>query len=166
MPAESARRSALSVLTHVVPQLLNGDVIRQFAAICVRRKPDPDGSVEILLITSRGSRRWIIPKGWAMKSKKPHQVAKQEAWEEAGVRGRAWKRPCGYYTYAKALADGALMPALVQVHLLEVAELASEFPEKGQRRLQWFGPHEAATMVDEPELKRLLAMVPVMIGTA
>lgn len=79
------------------------------------------------------------------------------------MRDYAWKRPCGYYTYAKVPADGALMPALVQVHRLEVADLASEFPEKGQRRLQWFGSHEAAARVDELELKRLLAMVPAMI---
>lgn len=162
MSGDRDNRSARAVSGKVVPKLLVGDVIMQYAAICVRRSPN--GRPKILLITSRGSRRWIVPKGWGIKNKKPHQVAKQEAWEEAGVKGRARKKPCGYYTCSKLLADGELVPAIVQVHLLEVKMVLEEFPERGQRQSQWFEPHEAAAMVDEPELKRLLTLAPAMIN--
>lgn len=97
-----------------------------------------DGSIEVLLITSRDSGRWVIPKGWPMRKKKPHQVARQEAWEEACVRGRVGKKAWGHYTYMKKLDDGELVPAVVQVHLLDVAQMEDDFPERQQRRLAWF----------------------------
>ena len=44
------------------------DVRTQFAALCWRVM---DGKVQILLITSRGSGRWIVPKGWPMDGQTP-----------------------------------------------------------------------------------------------
>ncbi|WP_234711738.1 NUDIX hydrolase [Rhizobium rhizogenes] len=111
--------------------------------------------VEVLLITSRETGRWIIPKGWSINKKKPHQVAKQEAWEEAGVRGHVRKKPFGHYRYEKRVSQGEFIPCLVQVHLLAVSELEEDFPEKGQRQIRWFSPTDAARAVDEPELQRL-----------
>lgn len=156
MPADSTNRSALSKLMKVTDLLLKGKVMAQYAAACVRPNPGAENDVQVLLITSRDSRRWVIPKGWSMPRKKPHEIARQEAWEEAGVRGQVKRKPLGYYTYVKKLKGSGIAPALVQVHLLNVSELKRDYPERGQRELHWFSPEEAAGAVDEPELKSLL----------
>ncbi|OHV80062.1 DNA mismatch repair protein MutT [Ensifer sp. LCM 4579] len=156
MPADNTNRSALSELMKVSDQRLKGKVITQYAAVCVRPNPEAENDIQVLLITSRGSRRWVIPKGCRIPRKKPHEVARQEAWEEAGVRGQVKKKPVGHYTYVKKLRGPGAAPALVQVHLLNVSELEQDYPEMGQRELQWFSPEEAACAVDEPELKTLL----------
>ncbi|NTF97907.1 NUDIX hydrolase [Rhizobium rhizogenes] len=134
-------------------------VEKEYAALCFRHVPGWEQPVQVLLITSRDTGRWVIPKGWGMAKKKPHEVARIEAWEEAGVRGKVRKKPCGYYTYAKRLGEGGSMLSIVQVHLLCVLELDEEFPEKGQRELHWFSPAAAATVVYEPDLRVLIANV-------
>ncbi|WP_168879946.1 NUDIX hydrolase [Rhizobium sp. P28RR-XV] len=149
------KKTYLSRLAGEADKLFAGRSIEQYGAICYRRAQGQE-NVEILLITSRDSGRWVIPKGWPMDRKLPHQVAEREAWEEAGVRGKARKKRFGYYTYLKVLGTGETVPSIVQVHLLDVAELAERFPERGQRQLQWFSPNEAAAHVREPELKSLL----------
>ncbi|MBB3386860.1 NUDIX hydrolase (plasmid) [Rhizobium sp. WW22] len=157
-----SKKTYLSRLADAAEKLFAGRPIEQYAAICYRRSPVLK-DVEILLITSRDSRRWIIPKGWPIVGKLPHQVAEREAWEEAGVKGKARKKSFGYYTYLKSLDTGDTVPAVVQVHLLEVAELVERFPERGQRHLQWFSPNEAAAHVREPELKSLLRRVDMVL---
>jgi 8-oxo-dGTP pyrophosphatase MutT (NUDIX family) len=132
---------------------------KQYAALCFRHVPGSDEPVQVLLITSRDTGRWVIPKGWGMSKKKPHEVAQREAWEEAGVRGRVRKKPYGYYTYRKKLSEEESVVSVVQVHLLSVLELDREFPEKGQRDLRWFSPAAAAAAVCEPDLKCLIANV-------
>jgi len=159
MPSDDQGRRALSRLADVTDQILNGKSISQYGALCVRVSRKSDEPL-VLLITSRDTGRWVIPKGWGMRNRDPHEVAEQEAWEEAGVIGDAEKEPCGFYTYVKSLGKGARVPALVQVHLLKVERLGRKFPEKSQRSLRWFKPHEAAVAVAEPELKSLLSRVP------
>ncbi|UHS59832.1 NUDIX hydrolase [Agrobacterium vaccinii] len=161
MAGELSRRTSLSQRAHVADKLFHGDVRTQFAAICYRQN-NSDGSIEVLLITSRDSGRWVIPKGWPMRKKKPHEVARQEAWEEAGVRGRVLKKAWGHYTYMKKLDDGELVPAVVQVHLLDVAQMEDDFPERHQRRLAWFMPSIAASAVEEPELSGLLTKLELL----
>ncbi|WP_298680216.1 NUDIX hydrolase [uncultured Lentibacter sp.] len=125
----------------------------QFAALCFRmRKGEP----EILLITSRTAQRWIVPKGWPMAQKTPAQAALQEAWEEAGVRGEAYERCLGLFSYTKAFEKGAPLPCVALVYPVLVRELAKSYPEKGQRRRKWFRPKKAASRVSEPELKKIL----------
>ncbi|CVI64448.1 NUDIX hydrolase (plasmid) [Agrobacterium leguminum] len=128
----------------------------QFAALCVRSAELADGDVEVLLITSRETGRWVIPKGWPMEKKKPHQVAKQEAWEEAGIRGRVSKKPFGHYSYDKKISRDERLSCLVQVHLLTVSGVEDEFPEQGQRLKKWCSPADAALAVNEPELQQLI----------
>ncbi|MBB6488966.1 NUDIX hydrolase [Rhizobium lusitanum] len=152
------KKTYLRHLASEADTLFNGQTIEQYAAICYRRQSDSQ-DVEVLLITSRESGRWVIPKGWPMDRKLPHQVAEREAWEEAGVKGKASKKSFGYYTYLKSLDTGTTVPSVVQVHLLEVGSVSAQFPESGQRRLKWFAPNEAAAQVREPELKGLLRMV-------
>src|SRR3546814_361253 len=127
---------------------------QQYAALCYRSKKKP-GVEEVLLLTSRDTGRWAFPKGWPMPGKKAHAVAEREAFEEAGVKGKAAKEPFGFYHYPKGLQTGLKVPVRVQVHLLEVEEMLKNFREKGSRRLEWVSPDEAAARVNEPELKAL-----------
>jgi 8-oxo-dGTP pyrophosphatase MutT (NUDIX family) len=126
----------------------------QFAALPWRRLADR--SVQVLLITSRETRRWVIPKGWPMKDRTPGQAAAQEAYEEAGVIGEAAARPIGAYTYGKRLRDGTVQAVEVQVFPVEVLVERLAFPEQGQRDKRWLAPSEAAEMVDEPELQAII----------
>ena len=128
---------------------------QQYAALCYRLS-DKRSTPDVLLLTSRDTGRWVIPKGWPMGGKKAHAVAEQEAFEEAGVRGKVKKTPFGFYEYQKKLNSGVNVQCRVQVHLLEVAELAEDFREKGSRTLEWVTPDEAARRVNEPELKALM----------
>jgi len=106
--------------------------------------------------TSRDSGRWIIPKGWPMKGKEPHEAAAIEARQEAGVRGKVRKKPVGSYTYLKLMDDGEVVPCVVDVFQIEATALAGKFKEKGERILAWVSPDEAARRVREVELKSLL----------
>ncbi|MCL6705391.1 NUDIX hydrolase [Pseudomonas sp. R2.Fl] len=134
---------------------------QQYAAICYRLRKK-HGEPEILLLTSRGTGRWVIPKGWPMAGKPSHAVAAREAFEEAGVRGVVSEEPFGHYHYQKGMKDGFSVACRVQVHTLEVKEILKDFPEKNMRRFEWVNCEEAAARVQEPELKVLfhkLAMV-------
>jgi 8-oxo-dGTP pyrophosphatase MutT (NUDIX family) len=126
----------------------------QYAALPWRRRDD--GVVEILLITSRETRRWVIPKGWPIKGKKPGQSAAQEAFEEAGVVGDPGKA-LGEYAYDKRLRSGRLQHVRVKVFPLEIKRMADVWPERGQRDHLWASPAEAATLVQEEDLRRLIA---------
>lgn len=136
------------------PEKLFSSAFRnQYGALCFRYG---DGEIEILVITSRDSGRWIVPKGWPIKGKEPHQAAAIEAWEEAGVRGKVRKTPVGRYTYLKEFSDGKVVPCVVDLFQVEVKEIIPEFKEQGQRQLAWVSPDEAARRVREIELKSLL----------
>lgn len=128
---------------------------QQYAALCYRWAPKSD-RVEILLLTSRDTGRWIIPKGWPMGDKPACGVAAQEAYEEAGVKGRVEKEPVGFYLYDKVLKDDFAVGCRVQVHALQVEKLEEDYPEKDQRIHRWFDYETAATQVREPTLKELI----------
>ena len=115
------------------------------------------GGIEILMITTRTTRRWIIPKGWPMEGKAPHEAAAQEAWEEAGVRGEAAAVAVGAFDYDKLKKDGRAKRIRVEVFALEVREEADDWPEAAQRERRWFPVAEAAEVAGEPELAPLLA---------
>lgn len=126
----------------------------QVGALCWRRTRK--GTLRILLITSRDTGRWIIPKGWPMRNRTEAEAAEREAWEEAGVNGTISPRPIGLYGYPKFMPKGKVVPCVVRVFPLEVEGSASEFPEAGQRRRKWFAPADAARKVQEPELARII----------
>jgi 8-oxo-dGTP pyrophosphatase MutT (NUDIX family) len=145
----------LQQLAAVPEKLFTGAFRQQYAALCFRYAGN-GGTIEILLVTSRTSGRWIIPRGWPMKRKKPHQAAAIEAWEEAGVRGRVKKNAVGRYTYLKMLDNGDVVPCMVDVFQIEVTEAETSFKERGERLLEWVRPDEAARRVRDIELKSLL----------
>jgi 8-oxo-dGTP pyrophosphatase MutT (NUDIX family) len=68
----------------------------------------PHAALEILLVTTRQTRRWIIPKGWPIKGLRPAKSAAREAFEEAGVRGKISAKPLGLFTYEKSLDEAGV----------------------------------------------------------
>ena len=128
------------------------DVRQQFGALPYRAV----GGVEIMLITSRETRRWIIPKGWPMKGRSPYGTAAREALQEAGIRGQIQKQPIGSYLYVKRALGGQRWPCTVHVFPLQVRVERDTWREKGERTRQWFSYIEAAEAVEEPDLKSLI----------
>jgi uncharacterized protein len=118
---------------------------------------DPDGSMRILLITSRDTRRWVIPKGNRIKGMAGHRAAEIEAFEEAGVHGTACPTPLGRYRYDKKRRKGGVREAMVEVFPLAVTGQSAHWPEQGERELCWFPVAEAAEAVDEPDLQSIIA---------
>jgi len=126
----------------------------QVAALCCRQGA---GGTEVLLITSRDTGRWVLPKGWPMAGRGAAEAAAQEAWEEAGVRtARLWPDPVGRYHYEKRLDEGYGTPVEVMVFRLDVEELSESYPEADSRARLWLSPRAAAGRVDEAELQALL----------
>lgn len=154
-PRPNKPKTLLQQLAAKPEKLFSGAFRQQYAALCFRYLPQDTG-IEILVVTSRDSGRWIIPKGWPMKGKKPYEAAAIEALQEAGVSGKIRKKPVGSYTYLKLLDDGDVAPCIVDVFQIEVTETAGKFKEKGERILAWVSPDEAARRVREIELKSLL----------
>ena len=126
----------------------------QYGAICWRMHR---GKVEVLLITSRDTGRWVIPKGWPVTGLTPAGSAAREAWEEAGVEGVITETGIGLFRYDKLMSPQAALPCQVEVFALRVARLKDKFPERGERRRKWFPAEKAARKVAEPELRHLLA---------
>ncbi|MFD0936892.1 NUDIX hydrolase [Methylobacterium trifolii] len=127
---------------------------RQVGVLPFRR--DSDGAFSVLLVTSRESRRWVIPKGWPMKGRKPYEAAAREAYEEAGLLGQVGKRPLGFYLYEKRLKSRDSVLCQVKVFPLEVRKQLKAWPEQHQRELRWFRPAEAAEAVAEPGLAAII----------
>lgn len=141
-------------LRDFVAPMLRRPKRQQVAALCTR---DTDTGQQVLLVTSRGTGRWIIPKGWPIRGLDSPQAALQEAWEEAGVKGEeSSASPIGTYEYQKTLNSGLPLTVETLVYPVDVNDLATDFPEAGQRERRWATPSEAANMVDEPELKTIL----------
>ena len=153
-PKPRKPQTLLQQLAAKPEKLFSGAFVQQYAALCFRSLAG--GGIEILVATSRDSGRWIIPKGWPMKRKKPYEAAEIEAFQEAGVRGKVRKKPVGSYTYLKLLDDGDVAPCVVDVFQIEVTDVAEKFKEKGERVIAWVSPDEAARRVREIELKSLL----------
>jgi 8-oxo-dGTP pyrophosphatase MutT (NUDIX family) len=119
-----------------------------------------DGELSVCLITSRGTRRWIIPKGWPKPQLQPHELAAREAEEEAGLVGEIAADPIGSYTYRKRLHFFASADCRVVVYPLLVTAQYGHWPEQAERNLIWVPAPKAAGMVREPELAQLLASLP------
>jgi 8-oxo-dGTP pyrophosphatase MutT (NUDIX family) len=120
--------------------------------------------VQVLLITSRETGRWVIPKGWPVTGLTPAAAAAREAWEEAGVTGTILDAALGEYHYDKITRPVTAKLCSVSVFCLHVKTLKSRFPEAKQRRRAWFDPAKAAELVAEPELRQMLSLVAAQPG--
>lgn len=134
----------------------------QVAALPYRR--GRAGGLEVMLVTSRETRRWVIPKGWSAARLKPHAAAEREAFEEAGVVGRIGKTAVGRYDYQKRLKGDGIVTCRVEVFLLAVRQQRKRWPEQGEREGRWFSPEDAAAAVDEPDLAALIRGLDAMVA--
>lgn len=130
-----------------------GKTIRQVAVLPYRER---DGALEILLLTSRQTQRFVIPKGWPMKGKSDWEAAVVEAKQEAGLVGKVDAEPHGSYSYWKRLKT-IFVPVTVTVYGLRVTDELKQFREQGQRERAWVSPQQARMLVDEPHLISLIA---------
>jgi len=115
-----------------------------------------EGELQVMLITTRRTGRWMIPKGWPMDDRAPHEAAAQEAYEEAGVRGRIDPRLVGAFHYDKVRKSGETKRLRVDVYPLEVVEELADWPEAHERERRWLAQGDAAEAVREPELKMVI----------
>ncbi|HCP81085.1 MAG TPA: NUDIX hydrolase [Octadecabacter sp.] len=128
------------------------DLRTQFAALCYRIKND---KLQFCIVTTRRSGRWIVPKGWPMDGQTPMDAAAQEAYEEAGVRGKIHPRPIGVFSYNKARPEDDL-PCIAVVYPLRVKKVLRTWPEQKERERKWVSRKKAAAMVDDFELGNII----------
>jgi 8-oxo-dGTP pyrophosphatase MutT (NUDIX family) len=137
-------------------------ILRQAGAIPFQHRK---GVLYVLLITSRGSGRWVIPKGGIEPGFTARQAAAQEAFEEAGIKGEMDQQPLGSFTYAKRLKSGGLKPAAVEVYALRVQKQFKKWPERAERQFQWMTIEAAMAAVQETGMARLLARLTELHGS-
>lgn len=130
-----------------------GQEIEQAAALPYRFE---NGSLKIMLVTSRGTRRFTLPKGWPMKKRSLAEAARIEAQEEAGIEGKLARCTIGHYLYWKRLKR-VFIPIKVSVYPLHVQHEKAQWREYKQRQRKWLSPEEAGLLVDEPQLISLIA---------
>ena len=147
--------SARKQLTERLRRLIGGMPCRQQVAALPWRLTE--GGLEVMLVTSRGTGRWVLPKGWQEKREAPHEAAAREAGEEAGVDGAISRREIGRFYYSKELSSGMRWRCEVHVFPLEVDRIAEKWPERKKRTRQWFPAWEAAALVRERDLGELIA---------
>lgn len=146
------RRFFRFLYTIEVPRL--GGAPLQAGALCWRHRSD---GIEILLVTSRRSGKWGVPKGWALRGRPLHETARREAWEEAGVDGAVANRCLGLAEAPKSYRLAGMVDWRIALYPIEVAGLAEDWPEKGQRERRWFPLAEAARLVRPRTLGSLLS---------
>ena len=127
---------------------------RQIAALPIRW--DQTGKLRVLMVTSRDTRRWVMPKGWLMDGKKPWHAAEIEALEEAGAVGVISHRPIGADRYKKRMSAGRSIICRVTVYPMIVDKLKKRWKERAERKRHWFSLRKAATLVEEEELSEIL----------
>lgn len=127
---------------------------QQVGALCYRQA---NGQTQVLLITSRETGRWVIPKGWPIDGLGAEASVLREAYEEAGVHGEITGPALGDYRYLKRVNGDRVVPCRVLTFPLRVDRMSSSFPERDQRRLKWFKPQKAAQKVEEAGLQAILS---------
>lgn len=135
-----------------LPASQKRDLRIQFGALCYRVRK---GKVQVLLVTTRTRKRWILPKGWPMDGTTPAETAAREAFEEAGVEGKPSTICLGIYSRTEDLLDGDL-PCVVAIYPLKVKKMHKAYPEKLQRKRKWFSRKKAAELVHSAELGQII----------
>lgn len=149
-----ASRKSVERAKAAQPLKIRKRVRTQVAALCYRKT---ETGKEVLLVTTRGTGRWMLPKGWPMKAKSDAEAAEIEAWEEAGVRSaKVGRKPVGDFGYLKVHDDGSADPCVAEVYPIKVDKVKDAYPEAGQRKRKWVPLKKAAKMVEEDSLRELL----------
>jgi 8-oxo-dGTP pyrophosphatase MutT (NUDIX family) len=134
----------------------SGDI--QYGALPYRLGDD---GAEVMLLTSRGTGRWVIPKGWPMVGKLPQAVASIESRQEAGIRGILGRQPIGSFSYYKTMACGEERLCECVVFLMLVTNEAPSWREMTERKRAWFPQDIAAELVRE---RALAVMIRSLLG--
>jgi len=113
-----------------------------------------DEQIQLMLITSSGTGRWIIPKGHIEPGLTPAESAEAEALEEAGVIGNIAAKSIGSYIYTKRPERGGDR-CRVRVFALEVTRVLDDYQEAALRERQWMTVPKAVKAVREPDLRAL-----------
>ena len=129
-------------------QILPDGARLQAAALPYRQEK----GLEVLLVSSLDTGRWIVPKGWPMKGCSNFEAARREAYEEAGVKGEIASEPAGSFHYNKRKRNGAVWRCLVEVFPMEVKSRSRSWPEKAARKTRWCAWREAADLVNDTGL--------------
>ena len=109
-------------------------------------------------MTTRQSRRWIVPRDGRSRGWAPAKSAAREAYEEAGVRGKIGAKPLGVFTYDKLLDEAGVKAICeVKVYPLLVKRQSEVWPEFEQRTTQWVEPSKAIALIKEPGLRKIVA---------
>ena len=135
------------------PSFLAAGRHAQHAALPFKRS---SGGVKVCLISSRETGRWVIPKGWPKAGMAPHELAREEAQEEAGLSGGIGADPLGHFHYRKRLHFFFSITCRVDVYPLCVDSQMASWPEQQWRTRKWATPEAAAGLVDEPELAAII----------
>ncbi|MDJ1008852.1 MAG: NUDIX hydrolase [Paracoccaceae bacterium] len=130
-----------------------GGARTQYGGLCWRER---NGKLQVLLVTSRRTGRWVIPKGWPEAGERPPAAALREAHEEAGVEGKVAPVCIGVFSYVKHADLDAALPCMVAVYPVKVGRLLGTWPERSERRRKWFSLKKAAAEIGEKELSRLI----------
>jgi len=154
-PGRKLRRMAALPFSQsrAVSGLLRAE-LTQAGALCLRTRPD--GRPEVLLVRTLTTGRWVVPKGWPEEGLTLAETAAIEAWEEAGIRGIVRPAPVGSFSHVKRNRDGMSLRCRVQVFVIDVAEVADDYPEAGRRDRRWMSPRKAAATVASGELAGIL----------
>ena len=122
----------------------------QSAVIPYRRRRK---NIEVLMVTSLGSGRWVFPKGHIKRDISARQSAEKEAFEEAGIGGRLSPNRIGYYRYCKKKKTRIYQ---VEVFAMNVTNVLESWPEEHMRQRKWMSPENAANIVKEDDLRILI----------
>lgn len=142
-------------MTELLVKPVNGP--NQVGALPIRLHAE--GFVEVMLITSRRSGRWAIPKGWLKSGVAPHEVAVEVAEAEAGLIGQVNPEQFGTFAYDKRLASGITMPCNVAVYLFRPDEQLASECEQGERKCRWLPSREAVSLICNLALQRLVRKI-------
>ncbi len=140
-------------IQHVKHPAEGDEAAGQYASLPYRLSAD--GALEIMLVTSRDTGRWVLPKGWPINGLPPYLSAAREAYEEAGLIGSNSEQAIGHYRYIKRSRRGD-RDVMVSVYPMAVHTQLDDWPEKAMRKTRWFAPDAAADAVDEADLSVLL----------
>ena len=149
----SSNEGCLEALGKFWGKMARDKTATQYAALPFAMR---EGELRVLLITTRDTGRWLIPKGWPEEDMAPHELAAHEAFEEAGVTGKVSKHPLGGFEYLKRLGAKGTKRCRVIVFSLEVTEELADWPERFERRREWLRPADAARRIEEAQLASLI----------
>lgn len=124
----------------------------QVAAIPIRRL---DGRPEVLLVTTRGTGRWTVPKGWPLADSLGSECAAREAFEEGGVRGHVEPYSLGTFEYWKRTKKSRVY-LQVTAFALHVEQVTLDWPERSERKRAWFSPDVASRLINNDDLSVLI----------